>query len=184
MIRRRPVEPRAIARRDQTATRRDHAARHDGPGVAARPPRTGDGGHGPRELRRRAARPDGRPWVELCMVASLDGSTVVDGRSRGLSNRATPRCVLTLRGPRRRHPRRRRHGTGRGLRASRGRPASASVSSATPVASTRRSALFTSGAGFLIVPEAAPETTVETVRAGSTSVDLGLAVATLGRRRR
>ena len=38
------------------------------------------------------------------------------------------------------------------------RPASASVSSATPVASTQSSALFSSGAGFLIVPESAPET--------------------------
>ena len=29
---------------------------------------------------------DGRPWVGVCMVASLDGSTVVEGRSGGLSN--------------------------------------------------------------------------------------------------
>ncbi len=26
----------------------------------------------------------GRPWVSLCMIASIDGSTVVDGRSGGL----------------------------------------------------------------------------------------------------
>jgi riboflavin biosynthesis pyrimidine reductase len=41
------------------------------------------------------------------------------------------------------------------------------------------SPLFTSGAGFLILPESAPETTIDTVRAGVTSVDLGLAVSML-----
>ena len=29
---------------------------------------------------------DGRPWVQLCMVSSLDGSTVVDGTSGALSS--------------------------------------------------------------------------------------------------
>jgi riboflavin biosynthesis pyrimidine reductase len=123
--------------------------------------------------------PAGRPWIELCMVASLDGSTVVDGRSRGLSNPCDTEVVLTLRdladvivvgagtaraegyGP----PR--KAGQRVGVVSNSGRV-------------DERSALFSSGAGFLIVPDAAPETTVETVRAGTTSVDLGLAIATLG----
>jgi riboflavin biosynthesis pyrimidine reductase len=122
--------------------------------------------------------PDGRPWIELCMVASLDGSTVVDGRSRGLSNATDTEVVLTLRdladvivvgagtaraegyGP----PR--KSGQRVGVVSNSGRV-------------DESSALFASGAGFLIVPESAPETAIETVRAGSTSVDLGLAVATL-----
>src|SRR5215207_9640487 len=29
---------------------------------------------------------DGRPWLGLCMVSSLDGSTVVQGRSSALSS--------------------------------------------------------------------------------------------------
>ena len=41
--------------------------------------------------------PDGRPWIELCMVASLDGSTVVNGTSRGLSNAHDSEVFLTLR---------------------------------------------------------------------------------------
>jgi riboflavin biosynthesis pyrimidine reductase len=39
------------------------------------------------------------------------------------------------------------------------------------------SALFTSGAGFLILPDDAPPTTVEAVRAGQGSVDLAAALA-------
>jgi riboflavin biosynthesis pyrimidine reductase len=123
--------------------------------------------------------PAGRPWIELCMVASLDGSTVVDGRSRGLSNSCDTEVVLTLRdladvivvgagtaraegyGP----PR--KGGQRVGVVSNSGRV-------------DERSALFASGAGFLIVPESAPETTVETVRAGTTLVDLGLAIARLG----
>ena len=123
--------------------------------------------------------PDGRPWIELCMVASLDGSTVVDGRSRGLSNPHDTEVVLTLRdladviivgagtaraegyGP----PR--KAGQRVGVVSNSGRV-------------DERSALFSSGAGFLIVPESAPETTIDTIRAGTTSVDLVGAVATLG----
>ena len=30
--------------------------------------------------------PPGRPWVGICMIASVDGTTVVDGRSGGLGN--------------------------------------------------------------------------------------------------
>ena len=40
------------------------------------------------------------PWVGLCMIASLDGSTVVDGRSGGLGNadRHAP-CSAPCAGP-------------------------------------------------------------------------------------
>ncbi len=41
--------------------------------------------------------PDGRPWVALCMVAGLDGSTVVSGTSRGLSNATDASVLLTMR---------------------------------------------------------------------------------------
>ena len=36
-------------------------------------------------------RPADRPWLGLCMVASVDGSTVVDHRSRGAVERGRPR---------------------------------------------------------------------------------------------
>jgi 5-amino-6-(5-phosphoribosylamino)uracil reductase len=123
-------------------------------------------------------RPGDRPWIELCMVASLDGSTVVDGRSGGLSNPHDTEVFLTLRdladvilvGA----------GTVRAERY--GAPKAGQrvgvVSNSGRVDTT--SALFTSGAGFLIAPEAAPETTVDTVRAGATSVDLPRAVSMLG----
>ena len=121
--------------------------------------------------------PGDRPWIELCMVASLDGSTVVDGRSGGLSNPHDSEVFLTLRdladvilvGA----------GTVRAERY--GAPKSGQrvgvVSNSGRIDAS--SALFTSGAGFLIVPESAPESTVDTLRAGATSVDLGLAVAKL-----
>ena len=45
----------------------------------------------------RRPRPTGRPWVSLCMVSGLDGSTVVDRSSRGLSNPTDQELLLTLR---------------------------------------------------------------------------------------
>jgi riboflavin biosynthesis pyrimidine reductase len=122
--------------------------------------------------------PPGRPWVELCMVASLDGSTVVDGRSGGLSNPHDTEVFLTL-----------RDladvvlvGAGTARAEGYGPPRKAGqrvgvVSNSGRVDLT--SALFTSGAGFLIVPESAPDTTVDTVRAGAATVDLQRAVARL-----
>jgi riboflavin biosynthesis pyrimidine reductase len=111
------------------------------------------------------------------MVASLDGSTVVDGRSGGLSNPHDSEVFLTLRdladvilvgaGT----VRAERYGTPKaGQRVG-------VVSNSGRVDTT--SALFTSGSGFLIAPEAAPESPVDTVRAGATSVDLPLAVSML-----
>ena len=69
-----------------------------------------------------------RPWVGVCMIASLDGATVVDGRSGGLGN-PTDRAVLGAPAAgRRRRPRRRRHGARRGLRPAAASRASASAS--------------------------------------------------------
>ena len=42
-------------------------------------------------------RHDGRPWLGVCMVASVDGGTVVDGLSAGLSSPADTEVLLTLR---------------------------------------------------------------------------------------
>lgn len=122
--------------------------------------------------------PPSRPWIELCMVASLDGSTVVAGRSRGLSNPNDSELVLTLRdladvivvGA----------GTARAEGYGPPRKAGQRVG---VVSNSGRvdpsSALFASGAGFLIVPESAPATAIDTLRAGTTSVDIPLAVSTL-----
>ena len=38
-----------------------------------------------------------RPWVGVCMIASLDGSTVVAGKSAGLSNPDDIAVLATLR---------------------------------------------------------------------------------------
>ena len=121
-------------------------------------------------------RPAHRPWLGVCMVASIDGSTVVDSNSRGLSSKVDQEVLLTLRsladvlivgaatvrvegyGP----PRKR--GQRVGVVSRRGDVDASS-------------ALFTSGAGFLILPDDAPPTTVEAVRAGRGSVDLAAALA-------
>ena len=112
------------------------------------------------------------------MVASLDGSTVVDGRSGALSNPNDSELFLTLRdladvivvGA----------GTARAEGYGPPRKVGQRVG---VVSNTGRvdadSALFASGAGFLIVPESAPATTIDTLRAGATSVDLALAASML-----
>lgn len=113
----------------------------------------------------------GRPWVMVCMVTSLDGSTVVDGRSGGLSHPVDAALLGALRsradailvgagtvraegyGPPRRVGQ-------RIVVVSR----TASIDLTTP--------LFTSGAGVLALPEDAPEVAVANLRAGRGSVDL------------
>lgn len=113
------------------------------------------------------------------MVASLDGSTVVDGRSGGLSNAADSEILHTLReladliivgagtvraegyGP----PRKPGQRVGVVTRTGR-------VDVTMP--------LFTSGAGFLILPQTArQDVEVDTVRAGTTNLDLCAAIAQL-----
>ena len=126
-----------------------------------------------------------RPWVGICMIASLDGSTVVDGRSGGLGNPTDASILGALRRGCRRGARRRRHGPRRGV----GPPKQAGLRIGVVTASGRidpASELFTSGAGFLVMPEDGPPAPpgIDVVRAGSGAVDLALAVRRLGDRRR
>lgn len=136
----------------------------------AGPTRIADEYAGPRP------RLDDRPWVNVCMVTSLDGSVALDGASGGLGN-ANDRAVLsTMRsvadvvivgsstasgegyGPPRRPDLR------IGVVTNRGRIDAGA-------------ALFASGAGFVITNDAAeiPEG-IDTLRAGATSVDLAAAI--------
>jgi len=120
-------------------------------------------------------RPSDRPWLGVCMVASIDGSTVIDSNSRALSSATDQEVLLTLRdladvilvgaatvriegyGP----PR--KPGQRVGV-----------VSRTGNVDVTSK--LFTSGAGFLIIPEDAPATSVDAVRAGVGEVDFAAAL--------
>jgi riboflavin biosynthesis pyrimidine reductase len=126
----------------------------------------------------RRRHPDGRPWVGVSMVSSLDGSTVVRGRSAALSSDNDAAVLHTLRdladvllvgagtlraegyGP----PL--KAGQRIGVVSSRG-----DVDTTLPV--------FANGAGFLVVPEDAPESDVDTVRAGVGQVDLAAALAAI-----
>jgi riboflavin biosynthesis pyrimidine reductase len=123
-------------------------------------------------------RPADRPWLGVCMVASIDGSTVIDSNSRALSSKTDQEVLLTLRdladvllvgaatvriegyGP----PRKAGQRVG-----------VVSRTGNVDVTST----LFTSGAGFLIIPEDAPPTSVEAVRAGVGEVDFAGALGQL-----
>src|SRR4026209_1207314 len=100
-------------------------------------------------------RPAERPWLGVCMVAIIDGTTVIDSNSRGLSSKTDQEVLLTLReladvlivgaatvriegyGP----PRKKGQRVGVVSR-------SGDVDTTSP--------LFTSGAGFLILPDDAP----------------------------
>jgi riboflavin biosynthesis pyrimidine reductase len=123
-------------------------------------------------------RPAGRPWLGVCMVASLDGSAVIDGSSGGLSNPADIELLLTLRdlsdviivGA----------GTARseGYGVPRKPGLRIGVVSRTG-AMDYTTPLFTSGRGFMIVPEDAPSLPVETVRAGVGEIDLAAAFGQL-----
>ena len=122
--------------------------------------------------------PPGRPWVSLCMVSSLDGSTVVDHTSRGLSNPTDQALLLTLRSfadtilvgaATVRHE---RYGPPKlpGQR----------------IAVVSRSAefdfespLFTSGQVVVLLPEQAPDVPVPSVRAGTHTLDLPAALGML-----
>lgn len=118
----------------------------------------------------------GRPWVGICMVSSIDGAVALAGRSGGLSSPTDHAVLLALRqtadlvlvgagtasgegyGP----PR--KPGLRIGVVTASGR-----VDPARP--------LFTSGAGFLVTTEEAPDHGLDAVRAGHGRVDL---VAALG----
>lgn len=120
----------------------------------------------------------GRPWIGLCMVASIDGSTALEGVSAGLSSDVDRDVLLTLRraadliivGA----------GTVRaedyGIPKKRGQRIG--VVSKTGDLDPNL-ALFTSGAGFLILPEDAPDSPIESVRAGRGALDIATAITRL-----
>jgi riboflavin biosynthesis pyrimidine reductase len=121
---------------------------------------------------------DGRPWLGLCMVTSIDGSTAVEGRSGGLSNDHDREVLRTLRqladvivvGA----------GTvrdeGYGPPSKPGQRVGVVTSSGRIDTST---SLFSSGAGFVITTTSAPDPGVDVVRAGNGQVDLVDAVGRL-----
>jgi len=123
-------------------------------------------------------RPADRPWVELCMVASIDGTTVIDQRSTGLSSAVDQEVLATLRSladlvivgagtvRAERYGPPKKPGQRIGVVSRRG-----DIDPNLP--------LFTSGAGFLILPEDAPAVQVESVRAGRGELDLAGALGQL-----
>ena len=128
-------------------------------------------------------RPADRPWVTVCMVASVDGSTVVEGRSKALGSATDTEVLLTMRslvdvvlvgagtvraegyGPPRRNP---------DLRIG--------VVSRSGDGLDFTGPLFASGRAFMVVPDDAPDLPVPTVRAGRGTVDLAAALAQLDAR--
>ncbi len=119
-----------------------------------------------------------RPWVMVCMVSGLDGSTVVGTTSRGLSNPADQQLLLLLRTM--------ADVVLVGANTARIEGYGPPKSEHQRVAVVSRSArfdfdspLWTSGRGLLILPTDAPEVPVPTVRAGHGSVDLPDALAQL-----
>ena len=131
----------------------------------------------------RARRPD-RPWVGLCMITSLDGSTVVDGRSGALGS-PTDTAVL---GALRRAAdviivgaaTVRQEGYGPPRKPGQRIGVVTSTGDVDP-----GSTLFASGAGFLIMPEDGPRAPsgssgrLDVVRAGLGRVDVPLALRRL-----
>ncbi len=126
----------------------------------------------------RTAHPDGRPWIGLCMVSSLDGSVVINGASGALGNPTDQRVLGTLRrladviivgaGTVR--------AEGYGPPRKAGQRIGVTTNSGDVDLTTE---LFRSGAGFLIAPDSAPidESLVDVIRAGETALDLSAAVA-------
>ncbi len=116
---------------------------------------------------------DGRPWVWLCMVSSLDGSTVVDGASAGLSGDNDSAVLLRLRSIADVVL------VGAGTANGEGYGPPSKVGQRIGVVTGRGSVdttsdLFTSGAGFVITTETArfDEHGVDVLRCGVDRVDL------------
>lgn len=121
-----------------------------------------------------------RPWVGLCMVTSLDGSTTVAGVSGPLGNRNDSAVLGALR----RAADVVLVGAGTARLERYGAPAQAGlrigvISNTGAVDVTTE--LFTSGAGFLVVPEHCPVADgVEALRAGAELLDIPAALARIG----
>jgi len=129
----------------------------------------------------RRERPAERPWVGLVMIASLDGSTVVDGRSGGLGN-PTDSSIL---GALRRAADVVLVGASTATTEHYGPPAQAGLRIGvvtTTAGLDLGGELFTSGAGFLVMPEDGPADPpgIDVVRAGRGHVDLPAALSRLG----
>ncbi len=121
-----------------------------------------------------------RPWVALCMVASIDGSTAVDGASAQLGNsndsavlkrlRSIADVIIV--------------GAGTARAEGYGPPSKPGQRIGIVTASARvdvQTPLFDSGAGFLITTTSATvAASVDTVRAGDDAVDLLTALLALG----
>ncbi len=126
-----------------------------------------------------------RPWVGICMIASIDGSTVVDGLSGGLGNAGDAAVFRSLR----RAADAVLVGASTARAESYGPPDKPGLRIGVV---TRRgdldidAELFASGSGFLVMPDDGPEPprprtgTVDVVRAGTGTVDLALALRRLG----
>lgn len=126
----------------------------------------------------RPSLPDGRPRVGICMVSSLDGSTVVEGRSAPLSSPTDTEVLMTLR----RAADMILVGAGTVRAENYGPPARAGQRIGVVTASGDLDVttdLFTSGAGFLVCTERTPDRGVDMLRAGTDEVDLEDAVRRL-----
>lgn len=123
-------------------------------------------------------RPADRPWVELCMVASIDGTTSVAGRSTGLGGPSDLAVLAALReradviivGSATAHTERYRAPRKAGQRIG--------VVTATGQVDVNLP-LFESGAGFLITTAAAPSHGLPALRSSGDTVDLAAAIAAL-----
>ena len=126
----------------------------------------------------RRRRHDGRPWVLVNMITSLDGAVAIDQRSGGLGGPADQRVFHLLRdladvvlvGD----------GTARAERY--GPPAKPGQRIAVVTRSANldwSSPLFASGAGIVVTAEDAPAVPVDSIRAGRGAVDLGAALERL-----
>ncbi|MCU1345777.1 MAG: hypothetical protein JWL70_2043 [Acidimicrobiia bacterium] len=124
-------------------------------------------------------RPPHRPWVAVCMIASADGATVVDGVSGSLGNASDQQIFLTVRRRAELVVVGARTVAAEGYRPSRnpGQRIAVVSGSAQIDVSTE---LFTSGNGFLITSttaEAPPG--IDVIRAGTGTVDLAEALSQL-----
>ncbi len=129
--------------------------------------------------------PPGRPWVGICMVVSLDGSTVVDGRSGGLSSPTDTQVLLRLRAAADVIL------VGASTVRQEGYGPPGTPGQRLGVVSRRGDLdmsldLFTTGAGFLVLPEDGPPAPltpdgrpVDVLRAGRGQVDVGVALGRL-----
>jgi 5-amino-6-(5-phosphoribosylamino)uracil reductase len=127
-------------------------------------------------------RPESRPWIGLCMVASLDGSTVVggeaEGNSRALSNPTDQQVLLTLRS----FADMLLVGAATVRREGYGPPRVPGQRLAVVSRAARFDfdlPLWTSGRAILLLPEDAPAVPVPSIRAGRGDLDLVAAIAQL-----